>query len=180
MDRVSPKKIAQAFEKFNTDKLVVKPDIGAGAWRQAIVKKGEALPSANELPPAGALIQPFMKSVQEIGEYSFLYFGGGFSHALLKKAKKGDYRIQSIYGGVEEKYTPNDAERAQARAVLDVLDFTPLYARVDLIKDDTGRMLLIELEMIEPYLYLPMAEGEAGENQGAKKLAKALLRRLEA
>ncbi len=178
VDKVTEKNIKRAFDEFDTDKLVVKPDIGAGAWRQAIVKKSEPIPTPEQLPPAGALIQPFMKSVQEIGEYSFLYFGGGFSHALLKQAKKGDYRIQSIYGGTETPYIPTKAERAQARAVLDVLDFTPLYARVDLVPDNNGNLLLIELEMIEPYLYLPMAKGDGADNKGAKNLAKALLKKL--
>ena len=54
----------------------------------------------------------------------------------------------------------------------------PLYARVDLLRSDNGRLLLIELEMIEPYLYLPYAEGEGGDNKGAQKLAKALAKKL--
>ncbi len=180
VEKVTANTIAHAFTRFQTDTLVIKPDIGAGAWRQAIVKKGQTLPPPDQLPPQGALIQPFMKSVQTEGEYSFLYFDGRFSHALVKRPKQGDYRVQSIYGGREEPYVPTKAERAQARAVLDVLDSTPLYARVDLIRGVHGHMLLIELEIIEPYLYLEMAEGEGANNKGAQRLAKALARRLSA
>jgi len=115
----------------------------------------------------------------EEGEYSFLYFGGQFSHGLIKRPKKGDYRIQSIYGGSEETYTPSKEERASARLVLDALDFTPLYARVDLLRGRDGTLKLIELEMIEPYLYMAHAEGEGGENKGAQNLAKTLAKRLE-
>ncbi len=178
VDKVSEGRVMRAMDKFGTDKVVIKPDVGGGAWRQVLYTRGAPFPSVDELPPNGALIQPFLKSVEEEGEYSFLYFGGGFSHGLLKRAKEGDYRIQSIYGGREEAYTPTSAERAQARAVLDVLDFTPLYARVDFLRGDDGRLLLIELEMIEPYLYLPFSDGEAGDNKGAQKLAKALAKKL--
>ena len=115
----------------------------------------------------------------EEGEYSFLYFGGRFSHAVRKTPKSGDYRIQSIYGGAEETYTPTQSERDHARAILDVLDETLLYARVDLLRGLDGTLKLIELECIEPYLYLPHAKGEGGENEGAQNFAKALLRRLE-
>ena len=125
------------------------------------------------------MVQAFLPSVTCEGEYSFLYFGGNFSHALVKRPKDGDYRIQSIYGGTEETYTPTTPERESARSVLDALDYTPLYARVDLLRGLDGRLKLIELEMIEPYLYLSHAEGEGGENKGALKLAEALARKLK-
>lgn len=182
-DRLSEARIHRAMDELRCDKVVIKPDIGGGAWRQAVAERGQALPPAEELPPHGALIQPYLTAVETEGEYSFLYFGGRFSHALQKKPKAGDYRVQSIHGGTETPYTPTRQERAQARAVLDVLDYVPLYARVDLIRGnekngETGHLLLIELEMIEPYLYLPYAPGEGGENKGAQRLAKALAQKL--
>lgn len=179
VERVTPKNVARAFEELETDTLVIKPQVGGGAWRQVLHKKGEPFPAADILPPEGALLQPFLSSVTEEGEYSFLYFGGRFSHAARKTPKAGDYRIQSIYGGAEETYTPSQAERDRARDILDVLDATPLYARVDLLRGDDGALKLIELECIEPYLYLPHAKGEGGENEGAQKFAKALKARLD-
>ena len=171
--------IRQAMEELGVDKVVIKPEVGGGAWRQVLYEEGAPFPDEDQLPPDGAMVQPFLSSVTEEGEYSFLYFGGAFSHALQKKPKTGDYRVQSIYGGLEFPYTPTSEERGQARSILDVLDFTPVYARVDLLRGNDGRLLLIELEMIEPYLYLPFAEGEAGDNKGAQRLAKAVLKRLE-
>ena len=179
VERVTPKNVARAFEALETDTLVIKPQVGGGAWRQVLHKKDDPFPTADTLPPEGALIQPFLPSVKEEGEYSFLYFGGRFSHAARKTPKAGDYRIQSIYGGAEETYTPTQAERDRARDILDVLDATPLYARVDLLRGEDGLLKLIELECIEPYLYLPHAKGEGGENEGAQKFAKALKARLE-
>jgi len=178
LPRVSEAAINRVMTELKTDKIVIKPDVGGGAWRQVLFQKGDTFPNKDELPPKGAMVQPFLSSVTEEGEYSFLYFGGAFSHALQKKPQSGDYRVQSIYGGLEFSYTPTQEERNQARRILDTLDFTPLYARVDLLRGNDGRLLLIELEMIEPYLYLPFAEGEGGDNKGARKLAKAVLKKL--
>jgi glutathione synthase/RimK-type ligase-like ATP-grasp enzyme len=171
---------SRAFETFGTDRIVIKPQVGGGAWRQALYGKGAPWPAADALPPEGALIQPFLPSVTEEGEYSFLYFGGEFSHALLKTAKPGDYRIQSLYGGSETSYAPTEAEKAGALKILNTLDTVPLYARVDLLRGLDGELALIELEMIEPYLYLPHADVVDGVNQGAVRLGRAIKARLSA
>ena len=178
LERVTEAGIARAFNTLGADKIVIKPQVGGGAWKQVLYTKGEPFPAKDTLPPAEAMVQAFLPSVVEEGEYSFLYFGGQFSHGLIKRAKKGDYRIQSIYGGTEESYTPTQAERDSARAVLDALDFTPLYARVDLLRGLDGKLKLIELEMVEPYLYMAHAEGEGADNKAVQKLASALAKRL--
>ena len=179
LERVTQAGIAKAFEELGCDKVVIKPQVGGGAWRQVLYAKGDEFPDRAELPPEGALVQPFLPSVQSEGEYSFIYFGGRFSHALIKRPKDGDYRIQSLYGGTEETYEPTARERGSARDVLDALDFTPLYARVDLLRGLDERLKLIELELIEPYLFLAHSEGEGAENKGAQRLAEALLKKLE-
>lgn len=179
-DPVTPEFLEAAFAHFGCDRLVAKPQIGGGAWRQALIHKDDALPSAQELPPGRALVQPFLPSVQTEGEYSFLYFDGLFSHAVNKRPKSGDYRVQSSFGGRELPYAPSAQERSVAETVLGYLEETPLYARIDLLRGLDGQLKLIELEMIEPYLYLPFAKGEGGDNEGAQKLAAALHRRLAA
>jgi len=178
VDRVTETGVNRAFETLKTDHLIIKPRIGAAAWRQASFKKGEAFPKKSDLPPDAALIQPFQDSVEKEGEYSLLFFGGQFSHGLIKRPKTGDYRIQSLYGGTEESYKPTPSQLSVAKRILDVLDFNPIYARVDLLRGRDGNLKLIELELIEPYLYLPHAQGEGGANKGAQKLAKAVKRRL--
>lgn len=178
VDRVSPGHAQAAFERFGTDRIVIKPRVGGGAWRQVLHRKGDSWPASDQLPPGAALIQPFLPSVTEEGEYSFLFFGGQFSHACLKTAKSGDYRIQSLYGGREQTYRPNAKEIAIADSILATMDDTPLYARVDLLRGLDGELALIELELIEPYLYLPHAEVTDGVNQGALRLGTALKARL--
>lgn len=157
-DQASAEAIAEGFERFGGEKLVVKPLVGGGAWRQALIKKGEPLPSAEDLPPAKCLIQPFLPSVPEEGEYSMIFFGGQFSHALNKRPKSGDYRVQSLYGATEAVWTPSSEELALAHKVLDgAAEITGetdlLYARVDMVRGLDGDLAVMELEVIEPYLY---------------------------
>jgi len=128
VEQVTQANVAQAFEELDCETLVIKPQIGAGAWRQVLYKKGDPFPNADDLPPEGALIQPFLSSVTEEGEYSFLFFDGAFSHAVRKTPKSGDYRIQSIYGGAEETYTPTKEERDRAQSILKTMDQMPSCA----------------------------------------------------
>lgn len=156
--RADDSAIRDGFAMFDTDRLVVKPLVGGGAWRQALVRRGEALPTVDALPPGACLIQPFLPSVPEEGEYSLMFFGGEFSHALVKRPKPGDYRVQSMFGAREEIWTPSEAELALARSVLDAAarltgEADLLYARVDMVRGLDGQLAVMELEIIEPYFY---------------------------
>jgi len=169
--------VADGFALFETDRLVVKPLVGGGAWRQALVRKGEALPPPGDLPPGACLIQPFLPSVPEEGEYSLIFFGGEFSHALVKRPKAGDYRVQSMFGAREAVWTPGEGDLALARSVLDAAarltgEADLLYARVDMVRGLDGHLALMELEVIEPYLY-----PEQGPDMGAV-FARALQAKL--
>ena len=179
LDTVTRDAALAAAKQFGADTLVIKPQIGAGAWRQALWPIEAPFPAAHDLPPGRAILQPFLPSVQDEGEYSFLYFEGEFSHAVNKRPKDGDYRIQSSYGGTERPYAPSEVELNIAQEVLSYLPERPVYARVDLLRGLDGELKLIELEMIEPYLYLAFANGEGGDNEGAKRLARAVKTRLD-
>jgi len=178
LKKVTEEGVKDAMVLLEADKVVIKPKVGGSSWRQVLYSKQDPFPHEAELPPEDALVQPFLSSVVEEGEYSFLYFGGEFSHGLVKRPKNGDYRIQSIFGGIEETYYPTEAELKDAQDVLDNLKFEPLYARVDLLRGVDGGLKLIELEMVEPYLYLPLAPGEGKDNKGAQMLATSLLKLL--
>ncbi|WBQ12704.1 hypothetical protein L2D00_12735 [Hyphomonadaceae bacterium BL14] len=175
--RADDSAIRDGFAMFDTDRLVVKPLVGGGAWRQALVRRGEALPGADALPPGACLIQPFLPGVPEEGEYSLIFFGGEFSHALVKRPKAGDYRVQSMFGAREEVWTPSEAELALARSVLDAAaqitgEADLLYARVDMVRGLDGQLAVMELEIIEPYFY-----PEQGPDMGAV-FARALQAKL--
>jgi glutathione synthase/RimK-type ligase-like ATP-grasp enzyme len=178
VDRVNEENVTAAFAEFSTDALVIKPQIGGGAWRQVLLRCDDEFPTEEKLPPAAALIQAYLPGVCSEGEYSLLIIDGEYSHAAVKRPKSGDYRIQSIYGGTEEAYHPSDTEIQTAKRVVASLDVVPLYARVDLLRGQDGELKLIELELIEPYLYLTHATGAGDQNAGAEKIAAALSTRL--
>lgn len=170
-DRPVRADVEAAFAAFGCDRVVLKRQVGAGARAQQSFRRGEAVADGPLLDRPG-MIQPFIRAIAEEGELSFLFVDGEFSHALVKRAAAGDYRIQAAYGGVSETLQASEADRRQARAVLDALDAPPLYARIDMVRGEDGRLLLMELEAIEPYLF-----PEQGP-QIAPMLAKALRKRL--
>ena len=168
IDQVGANAFEAAFKRLQSDDLVFKRQIGAGADGQYRLSPSDPLPDM----PHPMMVQPFLRQIQEEGEYSFIFIDGAFSHTLLKQAKAGDYRIQSSYGGWETKVAPPEADLADAKAILDLMEETPFYARVDMIRDSDERLLLMELELIEPYLY-PKEGPELGP-----LMAKALKARL--
>lgn len=179
VDFVTSENVAGALDALNTDRVVIKPQVGGGAWRQVLYEKGAPLPDRDALPPDRAMIQAFLPSVQDEGEYSFLFFEGQFSHGVIKRPKRGDYRVQAVRGGWEEVYLPDESELAAAYSIMNTLDRVPVYARVDFLRHTDGALRLIELELIEPYLHLNGAKGEGVRNAGALRLANAVLSRLD-
>ena len=100
------------------------------------------------------MIQPFMANVLEGGEPSLLFFEGRFSHAVRKVPQPGDFRVQPEFDGILSPYHPQPDELAAAEAALVAAGEPLLYARVDLVRDADGRPVLMELEAVEPDLFL--------------------------
>lgn len=159
---------SKLFADFDTSKLVAKRQVGANAEGQFRLDKGQIAPAITH----PMMIQPYLSAIASEGEYSFVFIDGQLSHSLIKRPASGDYRIQSSYGGVEEKVETSAQDKANARAVLDGLEEIPMYARVDMVRDQQGQLLLMELELIEPFLY-PLQGPDLGD-----LLFQALSRRL--
>lgn len=172
-DSVSAADVEAAFPHFGCDKLVVKRRVGSGAEGQECFSRGDPA-IADWTMDQPAMIQPFLSAIQGEGELSFIFVGGQLSHALTKQAQPGEYRIQSSFGGIETKIDPTPADRAAAEAVMAMLPFAdpPLYARIDMVRLESGELAVIEAELIEPYLY-PLQGPQFG-----KMLADATLDRL--
>jgi hypothetical protein len=161
--------VAEAFDHFGCDRVVVKRAIGAGAYGQRDFTRA-APPSPGWRLGRPGLIQPFLPSIVSEGEFSVIFIGGEYSHTLVKRAAPGDYRIQSLYGGGESPATLGVDDMRDARAVYDALPFDDLlYARIDMVRGASGRLLLMEAELVEPYLY-PVQGPQVG-----KLLAEALI-----
>jgi glutathione synthase/RimK-type ligase-like ATP-grasp enzyme len=146
--------LAEARRDFGPD-LVIKPPISASAYGTHRLVASDPVP--DEALGRRMMVQPFLRSVVEEGEYSLNYFDGAFSHAIVKRARTGDYRVQPHLGGTEVKCDPPQGSRRVAEAALAVAPEPPAYARVDLIRLNGGQLGVIELELIEPSLWLEHA-----------------------
>ncbi len=140
----------------NWDKAIIKPAVSGGSYLTRLFSQSEIEEIAEEYASFALendlLVQPFMSEIQDMGELSLLFFQGKFSHAILKKPKKGDFRVQSQFGGQYQAFEPDATLLATAQNILDTFDSELLYARVDGILKN-GQFLLMELELIEPDLY---------------------------
>jgi glutathione synthase/RimK-type ligase-like ATP-grasp enzyme len=153
--------------------IVIKPTVGAGASHtiRGIAGSPELEQAMDELPDAVYLVQPFQPEIQTDGELSLIFIDGEYSHAVVQRPVAGDYRVQLMFGGVATVTDPSPDVLESARAVLAAVGGQPLYARVDGVVVN-GRFLLMELELIEPYLFLPESP------QATQKLAAAVAERV--
>ncbi len=144
------------FEKFDSEELVVKPCISGGAMNTLRLSKDnfeEHLSKIKEWTKEEAyLVQPLKKEILEEGEWSFLFFNGKFSHQILKVAKTGEFRIQHFFGGKITSPPNNQVLISAAQQYVDNFAKGALYARVDGVLSN-GKFELMELELIEPYLF---------------------------
>ena len=171
-DNCSQDVLNGAFDQLDCNKIVVKRQVGAGAEGQFSLERGETVPAEVSFDRP-MMIQPFLQSVCDEGEYSFIFVDGAFSHALVKRPATGDYRVQSYFGGCEEAVSPSPADLKAAQAIADYFtQDAPLYARIDMVRGSDNNLVLMEAEMIEPYLY-PVEGPGLGE-----KMAEALMKRL--
>ena len=116
------------------------------------------------------LVQPFADEVPRDGEYSFTFIDGAFSHATIKRATAGEFRVQTEHGGRVDRVEASESLVAQAARVLGVLPEMPLYARVDGIARGDA-FLLMELELIEPNLFLEYEDGAAAPHGASDRRA---------
>jgi glutathione synthase/RimK-type ligase-like ATP-grasp enzyme len=156
--------LKQELERRNWKQAVVKPRVSATAHRTMLTTP-ESTASAQTLIDdlirgPGAMVQEFLAEVQSQGEWSLMFFAGQFSHAVTKTPKPGDFRSQEEFGGEIRNAVPSEALLRAARRVISTLDTTPLYARVDGV-ERRGHFHLMELELIEPALYMYLADGAA-------------------
>lgn len=145
------------LKEFNTDKLIVKPCISGGAkntFKVTTENVEEVNQKLNQLiQKEDFIIQPFLPEILESGEWSFIFFNGVYSHSLIKQAKAGDFRVQPAHGGTVHPQKPDRDLITTAQKYVNLFAKNCLYARVDGTFVN-GEFLLMELELIEPFLFL--------------------------
>jgi len=143
------------LETEGWDEVVIKPVVDLGARNLQRARAGESAAALELVQRRGdAMVQPFLPSVEEQGELSLIHVDGQLTHAVRKRPAPGDFRVQGIWGGSVTRVEPQPDEVELAEQALAHLNEPPLYARVDLVAGLDGEPCLIELELIEPNLYL--------------------------
>jgi hypothetical protein len=135
------------------DRAVVKPAVSGGALGLYEAARADTVHAERDM-----LVQPLLEAIATEGELSLLYAEGDFSHCVRKVPQPGDIRSQPIYGSDVRLEEASAEAIAVADAVLGQIDDDLLYARVDLVRGNDGGLQLIELEVIEPQLYLAWDE----------------------
>ena len=165
-------------EEKKWTEIVIKPTVSAAAWetyrlKYPISRKEselfEKLSSKHEM-----LIQSFQKKILSFGEISLMIINGEYSHGVLKKSRKGDFRVQDDFGGTVTNYEASFSEIEFAKKVIQSLNFSPIYARVDVIIDNSGLLALSELELIEPEMWFRK------KADSANLLARAIKKKIQA
>lgn len=145
------------FALFEVQELIIKPTVSGGAKHTLRVSKSDWELMKKQiddlLSQEAFMVQPFVEEIVAVGEYSYIFFNGKFSHAVLKSAKSGDFRVQHFFGGEITTVQPSSTELAYLESLLEAFAKNTLYARVDGVWRG-GEFLLMELELIEPYLFL--------------------------
>ncbi|MDZ3830544.1 MAG: hypothetical protein U0S50_01845 [Sphingopyxis sp.] len=144
--------LADARGALGADELVIKPAISGGSDGTHRLASGAKIPA--DALGQRRLVQPMMPGVTRDGEYSLFFFGGAFSHAVVKRPAAGDFRVQEQFGGHEVAWAATDAARDLGARAVAAAPAPPVYARVDMVGDAAGTLHIMELELIEPSLFL--------------------------
>lgn len=145
------------WAKQGWHKAIIKPAVSAGAWHTYLLEAPDISDCEQHLqtrpPHEQFLVQPFQHAIGNEGELSLIVIAGDVTHAVRKIAKSGDFRVQDDHGGTVHPHTPTSEEIAFAQQAVALCNPLPLYARVDMIRDNDGQLALMELELIEPELF---------------------------
>lgn len=142
----------EARRRFGAEWLVIKPPVSASATGTHRIGPNDDLPADSFRRPM--IVQPLIEEIARTGEFSLMLFDGEFSHAVVKRPKSGDFRVQTHLGGVTLASPPPPGGIALAQKALAATPAKATYARVDIVPDDEGTLRIMELELIEPALFL--------------------------
>lgn len=150
--------LAEITGELKWDEFILKPAISGGAWHTYRISKDEILQHEQIykelIQERSMLIQEYQKSITTHGEVSYMVIGGKYTHAILKRGKGSDFRIQESFGGTIQDYIPSKEEIDFAQNVVKNSKPGILYARVDVMWDNNNILTLGELEVFEPALWL--------------------------
>lgn len=170
VDVLDTRSLAGAAARLGAMDLVIKPPISGGASGTYRLRADDPIP--DDVVGQRMMIQTFEPTITA-GEWSIVLFGGKFSHAVLKTPADGDFRVQPHLGGIDGFAVPPRGAIELAKAALAAAPAEALYARVDMIATATGTLKIMELELIEPALFLHHAPDKGVTFASAVRTAAA-------
>ncbi len=179
LKRCSQKTFIEEVKKHSWQTIVIKPEISASAFKTFKLQTSEIANHWSQISSiwdqCEVLVQPFCDSVEIDGEYSLIFFNDKvkpqFSHAVLKRPKQKEFRVQAEFGGTVESFLASETLRAFSRKAVESIKHDWLYARVDVVKYQED-YVLGELELFEPQLFFKM------DSEAATRLVDCISRRL--
>jgi glutathione synthase/RimK-type ligase-like ATP-grasp enzyme len=160
LDRYSAGAVECAAAELDAGRLVLKPVVGTNATHAFLLTREQAAAARETLSTAFGerplIVQPYVAAIESEGEFSLFYFGDALSHAIRKTPRAGDFRVQEEHGASITAVTPEPRLVRAGDRVLSLVTPRPAYARADFVRGRDGRFLLMELELIEPSMYLRM------------------------
>lgn len=173
LEKGSPLSLQDIVDESGWREIILKPVVSGGSrhtyrFGRKESRKYESI-YRSLINDESLIIQEFQEQILSRGEVAFMLIGGKFTHAVLKKAKQGDFRVQDDFGGTVHSYDPGPEEIAWAEKVVGLCQSLPVYARVDALWDNQHKPALAELELIEPELWFRYCP------EAAEKMADVLM-----
>lgn len=166
--------ILALFDEYDCDTMVIKPAVGANAEHAHVLYKGSLDQDWPGIEPIferrQAMVQPFRHAIQSEGEYSLMFVDGKISHTIRKTPKAGDFRSQEEHGADITLVEPEALLVRRASEAVSALSLRPLYGRADMIRNPEGDFEIMELELVEPSMYLRM------DPEAPMRFARAIIR----
>lgn len=147
----------QVMENQGWKRTIVKPFVSGAGLLTVLADAKNAAEMEEKIRPylqqEDFMVQEYVETIVEKGEVSVIFFGNTFSHAVLKTAKPGDFRVQDDFYGTVKPFEASDPMIDFGRRCLQTCPSLPVYSRVDVMFGTNGEPILGELELVEPELW---------------------------
>jgi len=171
-ERGSAMPLAEIMRENSWRDVVLKPVVSACAFQTFRISIDNAEQTESRwrelVRERDMLVQPFQSAIVDQGEVTVMVIGGEVTHAVQKQAKPGDFRVQDDHGGTVHAHDAAPDEIALTEAAIAACTPAPVYGRVDMVRDDNDTPRVMELELIEPELWMRM------HPPAAKRMAAAI------
>ena len=172
VERGGERDLVKLLDRLGWTDAIIKPTVSAAAHETWRVTPQTSTRWPELIETQAMLIQPFQTSIVEHGEFTLMLMDGRYTHGVLKRARAGDFRVQDDHGGTVHPWTPDAEEIAFAEAAMKACEKEAVYGRVDLVRDDAGKLRVMEIELVEPELWFRF------HPPAAQALANALVTKL--